>query len=235
MPESPLSSPTADRGAPILAFDTASPTVSLAVGSAGRVAATRSLDLRQSSERLLRSIGELLEEAGLRLADLRGVVALQGPGSFTGLRIGLATALGLHQALGLDATALPTLPVLARAAAGRCRDGDVLIAAVDALRGDWMAQTFTLEGGEPQGLDRPSLRSAAEIAASGLRVVAFEVDKLGLASAAHGLEATPLAPLALAAARRARWEPAALVQPIYFRPPAARPLRQAQPATSAGG
>ena len=61
------------------------------------------------------------------------------PGSFTGLRVGLATVLGLHQALGLPATALPTLEVLGCLGPG---DGSTVVAVVDALRGEWFAQRF---------------------------------------------------------------------------------------------
>ena len=71
------------------------------------VLAERSMEIDRSSGRLLEMIAEVLAEAGAKPADLGGVVALAGPGSFTGLRIGLATALGLHQALGVPATASP--------------------------------------------------------------------------------------------------------------------------------
>ncbi|MEM8933528.1 MAG: tRNA (adenosine(37)-N6)-threonylcarbamoyltransferase complex dimerization subunit type 1 TsaB, partial [Acidobacteriota bacterium] len=153
--------------APILALDTASPVVSLALGSAGRVLASRTIELRQSSERLLRQIDEVLTETGWHLGDLRGLVVLQGPGSFTGLRVGLGTALGLHQALGLPATALPTLDILARSAKAEVSDGDTVTAVVDALRGEWMARTFVFEGGEPQPVDEASLRSDAVLVDAG--------------------------------------------------------------------
>ncbi len=97
-------------------MDTASPTVSVAVGRGGEALAVRSVELRRSSEALLRLVDEALEEAGAGLRDLDGILALRGPGSFTGLRVGLATAFGLHQALGTPATAVPTLEVLVSAA-----------------------------------------------------------------------------------------------------------------------
>ena len=61
-------------------------------------------------------VQEVLTEAGVGVRDLGGIAVLRGPGSFTGLRIGLATVLGLHQALGVPATAIPSLPVLAASA-----------------------------------------------------------------------------------------------------------------------
>ena len=86
--------------APILALDTGSPTVGLALGDGKKMLAVRSIELRQSSERLLRNLEDLLRETGTPLTDLRGIAVLKGPGSFTGLRVGLGTVLGLHQALG---------------------------------------------------------------------------------------------------------------------------------------
>ena len=122
----------------LLALDTGSPLVSVALARDGAVVASRSVEQERSSTRLLEMIREVLDEAGIGIGDLEGITVLRGPGSFTGLRIGLATTLGLHQALGIPATALPSLQVLA-ASAGT---GGRVITAVDALRGDWSVQVF---------------------------------------------------------------------------------------------
>ena len=125
---------------PLLLLDTGSPLVSVAVARDGAVVASRSIEQQRSSAHLLDLIGEVLAEAGITVRDLGGIAVLRGPGSFTGLRIGLATVLGLHQALGVPATALPSLQVMA--AAVEIPEGETVIAAVDALRGDWSAQAF---------------------------------------------------------------------------------------------
>ena len=101
------------RRGPLLAVDAGSPRVSVAVGDAGEVLAEAAETRERSSATLLAMVDGVLAEAGLRAAELAGLVALRGPGSFTGLRVGLATVLGLHQALGLPAVAVPTLGVLA--------------------------------------------------------------------------------------------------------------------------
>lgn len=208
---------------PLLVLDTSSPVVSVAVGTPGSVAAVRTLELRRSSELLLRAVEEALEEAGLGLRQLGGVAALQGPGSFTGLRIGLATVLGWHQALGLPATAVPTLPVLAAAAAA---DGADVVAAVDAMRGDWFAGCFPASGRPRQ----PGLVSGDGLNAfAPCRLVGFGVSGIaGLDAAVEAVEPSPLAPWALPFAAAGTWDAARLSAPIYFRPPAVtKPKRRA--------
>jgi tRNA threonylcarbamoyl adenosine modification protein YeaZ len=131
----------------VLALDAGSPMVSVAAGRRGAVLAARAVPLERSSTQLLALIDEVLAAAGARAADLAGVVALAGPGSFTGLRVGLATALGLHQALGARALALPTLAAMAAMAApSGAPPACTVIAAVDALRGEWSAQAFRAGG-----------------------------------------------------------------------------------------
>ncbi len=218
----------------ILALDTGSPRVSVAVGRGGEPLAERSIEMARSSARLLELVGEALAEIGAEPRDLGGVAALRGPGSFTGLRIGLATALGLHQALGIPATALPTLPVLALHAA---REGEV-VAVVDALRGEWSAQAFAAGAPLPRRLGVANLVPGAELprlfskANAGPRTVAgFGVSRLaelaGWPPEILLLEAGPLAAAALrlAAAPGVNWSPDLLVSPIYSRQPAVTPMR----------
>lgn len=226
-------SPAAKKS-PILVLDTASPTSSVAVGTARRCLAARAFELRQTSERLLDAIREVLAEAKVHVSELGGVAALQGPGSFTGLRIGLATAMGFHQALGLPATALPTLPVLALAARDLAmgNPSGQVIAAVDALRGEYLAQTFEV-GATLRGLGQPRLMTAAELLAAGLPVIGFGISALSTeeADARRLLEPPPLAAIALRLLRGAAWDPGRLVQPIYFRAPAVTlPLAKLPPA-----
>ncbi len=218
----------------LLALDTASPTVSVALGRGGEALCGRSIELRRSSEALLRMVAECLDELGARIGDLEGVLALRGPGSFTGLRVGLASALGLHQALDLPSTAVPTLEVLATFAAGRGAAGPV-VAVVDALRGEWFAQGFDLPAGAA-----PAARGEARILApeaiarlEPATVVGFEAGRLASALALESsgggasreisaLEPEALAPAALhlAALRPIAWDPAALTSPLYLRAPA---------------
>jgi tRNA threonylcarbamoyl adenosine modification protein YeaZ len=210
---------------PILLLDTGSPLSSLALGGAGECYGHRSFPLRRTAEELLPQLRGLLKEAGLSFADLGGVVALRGPGSFTGLRIGLATALGFHQALGLPATAVGTLPVLASWAIGE-EDSQVTV-AVDALRGDFFAQVFLRgDGEELVPLAEPRLYGAEDLLRSPGRLAGFGLRPL-LEKAGGEIPEGKLAPEPPALAEQAipllprlDWDPGHLIQPIYFRPPA---------------
>lgn len=205
---------------PLLVLDAGSPQVSVAVSRDGTVVAERSIELHRSSTQLLKMVRDSLDDAGLKLADLGGIVALRGPGSFTGVRIGLATVLGLHQALGTPATALSTFEALAASVSAQ---EEVVITAVDALRGDWSAQAFAAGAplNEPELIPGPELsRLAGERPAV---VVGFGVSRLtGIAGATRLVEAGPLAAAAarLIASREIAWDPSLLTAALYSRPPA---------------
>ncbi len=218
----------------ILFLDTASPVSSVAAGGHGEVLAERTIEQRRTSELLLPVIEEVLAEAGVALSDLHGIAALQGPGSFTGLRIGLATLMGLHQSLAIRATALPTLPILAVAAGPGAAGGDdtEVVAAVDAMRGDWVTQRFAVRVrrgaldavplSEPELLDAAALADRGPCRLAGFGVSALAEEPWHRGSAIELIEPPPLA--AVAALRMSTeeidWDPARLTSPIYFRPPA---------------
>ncbi len=141
----------ADPGQPlvVLAVDTGSPTVSVALARDGVILSQDEVDIGRSSRRLLPMIDAALADAGVVGADLSGLVALAGPGSFTGLRVGLATTLGLHQALGVPAAAVPTLPTLARSVLAEADGPGRVFALVDVLRDEWACQEFEVTATGP--------------------------------------------------------------------------------------
>ncbi|MEP7010599.1 MAG: tRNA (adenosine(37)-N6)-threonylcarbamoyltransferase complex dimerization subunit type 1 TsaB [Acidobacteriota bacterium] len=210
----------------VLAIDSASPRVSVALGDLQediRLLAARDEVVERSSTRLLQLIREVLEEADRKPGDLEGLLALSGPGSFTGLRIGLATVFGFHQALGVPAAALPTLRVLAACAP----EGSMALGAVDALRGEWTVQPFRA-GTAPVEMG-PSETLAPEALTLLAPAVVVGVGITVVASRPHwppGLEAIEpgtLAPVALrlACAEPPVWDALGLTRPLYARPPAA--------------
>jgi tRNA threonylcarbamoyl adenosine modification protein YeaZ len=115
----------------LLAFDTATPAVTVAVHDGARVLAESTVvDARRHGELLAPEIAAVLRAAAARPADLTAVAVGVGPGPFTGLRVGLVTALALGDALGIPVSGVCTLDVLARAAVV---DGPFLV-ATDARR-----------------------------------------------------------------------------------------------------
>lgn len=101
----------------LLAIDTADATAGVALLLDGRlVAEFVEVSAYRHSERLFALVDEALAGAGVGRRELEAVAVTVGPGSFTGLRVGLATAKGLAFALGLPLAGVPTLEALARGA-----------------------------------------------------------------------------------------------------------------------
>jgi tRNA threonylcarbamoyl adenosine modification protein YeaZ len=196
--------------------------------------------MERSSNQVLEMMREVLAEAGARPADLGGIVALRGPGSFTGVRIGLATAFGFHQALGIPATGLSTFEILA--AAAEAPEGAVVVGAVDALRGDWSVQTGH---GAPELIPAgqiPGLFDRLGAPPDGRVLAGFDLDRLavlpGWPAEIRRFTPGPERPLAAVAALRAAepstvWDPGLLTDPLYSRPPAVT-LPRARSAAPAG-
>jgi tRNA threonylcarbamoyladenosine biosynthesis protein TsaB len=124
----------------VIAFDTAGPVIGVAAADGERVAA-RALRVARGTEGVLPGlVTAVLESLGLRLADLQGVVVAEGPGAFTGLRVGMAAATALALARGVPVVAVDALtPRALRAGAGGptlalldARKGRVYAAAWDA-------------------------------------------------------------------------------------------------------
>jgi tRNA threonylcarbamoyladenosine biosynthesis protein TsaB len=98
----------------ILGIETSTKTGSVAVVSEDCVIAQYSLNIELThSERLMATVDRVLEDTGLVIKDLGGFAVAIGPGSFTGLRIGISTVKGLAFATGKPVAAVPTLQALA--------------------------------------------------------------------------------------------------------------------------
>jgi tRNA threonylcarbamoyladenosine biosynthesis protein TsaB len=100
----------------VLAIETSTSLASVALVEGGRLVLARAHERpKQSAERLLPMIAEVLAEAGWQKADLERLGVSVGPGSFTGLRVGIACAQGLALGLGIPLLGVTSLRALARA------------------------------------------------------------------------------------------------------------------------
>jgi len=98
----------------VLAVETSTLSGGAALLDGERVVGEYTLDVRVThSERLMAAIDQLLSDAGWTARDLEGIAVTVGPGSFTGLRVGLSTVKGLALALAIPVAAVPTLDAMA--------------------------------------------------------------------------------------------------------------------------
>jgi tRNA threonylcarbamoyladenosine biosynthesis protein TsaB len=147
-----------------LAIDTATARASLAVGTPRGVATLRVIEGRRDLSRAIERVSaELLEAADARARDLAGVVVADGPGSFTGLRIGVAFAKGVCRALGVPLLAVPSLMGAARAA---LEGAGTVLAHYDALRGEAYRALYAFAAdGSVTVLEPPAIVASAALAA----------------------------------------------------------------------
>lgn len=129
----------------ILALETSAKAVSAAVTEDGAVAASCYQCTGLTHSRTLMPMVEaMLRNADLTTSDLGAIAVAAGPGSFTGIRIGVAAAKGLAFALSLPTVGVSTLEAMARNVA--FADG-VIVCAMDARRGQFYNAVFEAEGG----------------------------------------------------------------------------------------
>ena len=128
----------------VLAVDTSSPRGSLAVaGPEGVLAEARVVTSEGHSRWLLPAVEALLKGLGLEPRALDLFAVTTGPGSFTGLRVGLGSVQGLALAGGRPCVGLPTLDVLAESTAG---SSGTIVALTDAFRGEVYSGVYDAAG-----------------------------------------------------------------------------------------
>jgi tRNA threonylcarbamoyladenosine biosynthesis protein TsaB len=120
----------------LLSLNTCGNTASVALGVVDtkgvKILATAELAVRTYSARLIPEIAALLQKQQATLNDIEAIVVVNGPGSFTGIRVGLSTAKGLSDGAGIPLIAVSRLALLANASGL-----PHVLAAVDAGRGDF--------------------------------------------------------------------------------------------------
>lgn len=132
----------------LLALDTAANLCSVAVSDAesGTMLAQISEDIGKGhAERLMAIIEQVVAEAGIAINEIGKVVTSIGPGSFTGVRVGVATARGLALALRCPAIGISTLEALAYDAR-KAHPGRPVLSVIDARRDEFYTQFFAEDG-----------------------------------------------------------------------------------------
>ena len=221
----------------LLAFDTSFQACSAAVWADGQVAAHESqLRDRGHAESLVPMLERVRGACGLAYADFDAFAVGVGPGTFTGLRIALATARGLRIALHRPVVAVTTMEAVA---AAHCDAAVPVLVAMDARRGAVYLQAFDRLGA---ALDEPAVVPLDQVAGAvpgGALLLAGTGAELVAARVIEGRNDVALAPgrgeagygqpdarcVAALAAPRALALPPGLGQPphaLYLRPPDAR-------------
>ncbi len=126
----------------ILLIDTCGATGSLALADSARPPAVATLPGRSAAERLVPAIQALAAQAGIALHSLDAVAVVHGPGSFTGVRVGLSAAKGLCHALNLPLVAISRLAVLAQFASPDQPSALRVRALLDAGRGEFYSGLY---------------------------------------------------------------------------------------------
>jgi tRNA threonylcarbamoyladenosine biosynthesis protein TsaB len=143
----------------VLGIDTATPGLSVALtGPAGVLASFEADEGRRHTELLAPAIEQVCRAAGLVLADVDAIAVDVGPGLFTGLRVGLATAGALGSALGRPALGVSSTDVLAEP---HHRPGRQVVAVVDVRRSEVAWARYAPSGGP--ALSGPALARPDEL------------------------------------------------------------------------
>lgn len=221
----------------ILAFDTCLGACSAALaqgeGPERRIAARFELRERQHAETIMGMIGEVLGEAGQDWQGVDAIAVTRGPGSFTGVRVGVAAARGFALALRKPLIAASTLDVMARQAARELNLPEQGFAVtVDARRSEVYFALYDAAGGPLcEAMALPPGEAARRMRQGGVTVAAGSGAELVRAASGDESDALPeallpgLQPDAAALADMAfGLAPLdAPLRPLYLRPPDAKP------------
>lgn len=162
----------------LLAIDTTTRVCSVALGDHEKILAEYQLNVKNThSQRLMPLIVSLFRDSGADKSRLEGVALSIGPGSFTGIRIGMATAKGLCQGLNIPAVGVMTLDALAEA----CTFFSGLICPIlDARKNQVYTALYRGAAGDPEMLQPAAALSIDEL---GHRLAAYEDEVIFLGDA----------------------------------------------------
>jgi tRNA threonylcarbamoyladenosine biosynthesis protein TsaB len=151
----------------ILGLETSTRMTSVALVSDGEVLSFLEEEIQNHEENLLPLVDRTLKQAGRSLADIETVAIGCGPGSFTGLRIGFATAKGLCFAASVPLRLVSSLAALAldHAADSTVRSDHLLVPLLDARRSELFVGAFQKNGNTVIEVAEPSVQAPADVSA----------------------------------------------------------------------
>jgi tRNA threonylcarbamoyladenosine biosynthesis protein TsaB len=221
---------TPDR---VLCLDTSTPTARVALfDEAGQALAGAEATAERHSQHVLKLVDDVLRSAGARPEMLTGIACGAGPGSFTGLRVGLAVAKGLALATGAPLLLVSSLQALALDIARRAPQGTrFVVPCIDAGKGEVYAFACALDGGavaaggEPWRLSPEALASRlaelpqAVVAGNGADRHAAALGPRTTLLSIEGPSALSIGALALPRLARGESDDLEKAVPVYGRPP----------------
>ncbi len=215
----------------ILAIETVGTTGSVAAFEADHLLATAMLDTRRrSAQSLAPGIQQLLEQVAWRPADVQLVAVASGPGSFTGLRIGVTTAKAFAYAIGCEVVGVNSLLAIASRAPSEIEQ---LAVVLDAGRGEFFAADFTRVKGELKEREPTrvvpwtqwvaSLRAGQVVSGAGLAKLEVQLPEgvISLAPALWAVDAESIGRTGWRLYGAGQRDTAFSLQPQYFRRTAA--------------
>jgi tRNA threonylcarbamoyladenosine biosynthesis protein TsaB len=240
---------------PVLGLDTGSSTAFLGLVANGRVAARLACPVTSQGAALPRAVDELLSASKLSLGDLGAIAVGIGPGSFTGLRIGLSYAKGIAMASGCAVIGVPSLDAIALASLEEAKlsEGTQICCVVDARKGELYAALYRVVSDGLEKVSEELLVVLEDLASRVAGDVVFAGDMRAKDAAAlfspkghvvavldtsKSVERGPCV-AAIGAAMISRGEIAepATLEPMYIRPPEAmvRLATKARPVIATEG
>lgn len=231
----------------ILAIDTSGPVAGCAVMAEGKIVHTVSMQHGLThSETILPEVERAMEAPGLKCGDIDVFAAVAGPGSFTGVRIGVCTAKGMAHAVNKPCVPIHALEALAMNFAGFA---GLVCPILDARRGQVYCAAFDVSSGYPVRAMEDDAIALSELlnrlpegrqilfAGDGVEKYAETIQaQMGVRAmiAPENLrDLKPEAVCALAARKKDEWIPACELRPVYLRKPQAERERNARLAREA--
>ena len=221
----------------ILGIESATSRVGCAIGTPlGILAARESSKPRQHAESLVPQIAEILDEAALSFTDIDALAVDVGPGLYTGLRVGITTAITMAHALDKPLVALTSLELVAHAIRSPEHSYEQIDVVIDARRGEVFHAAFTSAHKpiseatvvKPEVLAKKLSQEAPNTCLAGDGVEAYQAifAQAGLSTnnATIYPSAETIVELAVAAVLANKTTEPAKVRPLYLRGPDAQPI-----------